>query len=347
MKRLLYSLLILLVLLTAIVLQILHSGGFFRKVAPGFEGNIIQKIKLPGAEDIAISREDHFLIVSSDNRAARRDGQPEQGGLYLVDLREEPLSPKLLTERFEQPFFPHGISLLRLDSGRYQVLAINHVNEKHTIEKFLLSGDELVHEKTLSDESMVSPNDVVATSADTFYFTNDHRHTTGTWRLMEDYLGLRQSNVVYSDGSSYREVAHGIAYANGINYDENRNLLFVASPRDFLVKVYATNPGGELSLIKDIDVGTGVDNIEFDESGTLWIGAHPNLMKFASYASGRSEIAPSEVIQLTYRGTGDYDVNSVFLDDGSIISASTIAVPFNNLVFIGNVMDDELIVWER
>ena len=347
MKRFLRILIILLILLAAFVLQILHSGGFFRKVVPGFEGNIIQKINLPGAEDIAISREDLFLIVSSDDRAARRDGRPAQGGLYLIDLSERPLTPTLISGSFDQPFFPHGISLLRLDSGRYQVLAINHVHGKHTIEKFLLSGNRLVYEKTLTDESMISPNDVVAISNQAFYFTNDHQNTSGFWRFMEDYIGLRRSNVIYSDGSTFREVSKGIAYANGINYDEQRNLLFVASPRDFLVKVYKTEDDGDLSFIEDIAVGTGVDNIEFDDKGNLWIGAHPNLMAFANYASGKTKKAPSEVIQLTYRSTGDYDVNSVFLDDGSIISASTVAVPFRNLVFIGNVMDEELVIWER
>ncbi|WP_421891923.1 hypothetical protein [Marinoscillum sp.] len=348
MKRFLRILLILLILLAAFVLQILHSGGFFRKVVPGFEGNIIQKINLPGAEDIAISREDRFLIVSSDDRASRwGKGKPRQGGLFMIDLSAESFTPKLLTGAFDSPFYPHGISLLRLDSALHQILAINHANGGHTIEVFLLYGDSLVYEKTLADESMISPNDVVAISVNAFYFTNDHRHTSGTWRLMEDYLGLRQSNVVYASGSSYREVDHGIAYANGINYDPTRNLLFVASPRDFLIKVYSVNSQGDLTFIEDIQAGTGVDNIEFDDSGNLWIGAHPNLMKFASYAAGKSEKAPSEVIQVTYRGIGDYEVSSVFLDDGAIISASTVAVPFTNLIFIGNVMDNELVVWKR
>ncbi|MEX1382986.1 hypothetical protein [Lutibacter sp.] len=51
-------------------------------------------------------------------------------------------------------------------------------------------------------------------------------------------MGFSLSNIIYFDGENYREVANGIAYANGINFNAKRNLIFVASPRKFLIKVY-------------------------------------------------------------------------------------------------------------
>ena len=162
--------------------------------------------------------------------------------------------------------------------------------------------------------------------------------------LLEDYAGLPFSNVIYYDGKNYSEVASGISYANGINFDRKRNLLFVASPRKFLVKVYKKNPDGTLEFIENIDCGTGVDNIEFDNEGHLWIGAHPNLLKFAAYGKGKKEYAPSEIIKIDYRNTNDYSVETIFLDDGVNMSASTVAAPFGDLLLTGNVKDDGFLI---
>lgn len=233
--------------------------------------------------------------------------------------------------------------MLKTDST-YKVLAINHTLEEHSIEVFNLSNNKLTYEKTLTDDSMVRPNDVVMIDNERFYFTNDHGYTKGLGMLAEDYLGLAFSNVIYFDGTTYREVASGISYANGINYDAKRNLLFVASPRKFLVKVYKTNTDGSLEFIEDIRCNTGVDNIEFDKDGNLWIGAHPNLLKFASYAKGKEEYSPSEIIKINYRNTNDYSVETIYLEDGKEMSASTVAAPFGDYLLSGNVMDDTFLV---
>ncbi|MEL6560269.1 MAG: hypothetical protein AAFQ94_18920, partial [Bacteroidota bacterium] len=243
-------------------------------------------------------------------------------------------------------FYPHGISLRKKDST-YQILAINHANGRHTIEIFDLNGTTLNHINTFSDPAMIQPNDIIQVGENQFYFTNDHRYTKGFGRFVEDYLGFGYSNVVYFDGENYREVASGIAYANGINYDADRNLLFVASPRGFLVKVYETQKDGSLSFIEDIDCGTGVDNIEYDEEGNLWIGSHPNLLRFSAYAAGKKETSPSEIIKIAYRAKGDYKVEKVYVETGDDMSASTVAATYKNLIFTGNVMDDNFLILER
>jgi arylesterase/paraoxonase len=153
--------------------------------------------------------------------------------------------------------------------------------------------------------------------------------------------------VVHYKNDTYTEVATDIAYANGINYDSGRKLLFVASPRQFLVKVYSRADDGSLSFIEDIDCGTGPDNLEFGADGTVWSGAHPNLLRFAAYAKGDKETAPSEVIQISYRGKGDYKVTSVYVENGERMSGSSVAVPWGNLIFVGNVMDSEFLVLRR
>lgn len=343
MKRLKRILLFILILLIAFVANIFISTGYFRTIENKFDGDIVKKISIPGAEDITVSLSDSFAIVSSTKRGIYPPKEEETGGLYFLDLKDQGFSTTLLTSSFKKPFAPHGITMRQQDS-MYRIMAINHTLKGHSIEVFKLQNKTLTHEESLTNELMISPNDIVMIDDNRFYFTNDHKYEEGLGRLTEDYLGRSLSNVIYFDGTTYHEVANGIAYANGINYDAKRNLLFVASPRKFLVKVYNTKIDGSLEFIENIDCGTGVDNIEFDTEGHLYIGAHPNLLKFASYAKGKVEHSPSEIIKIDYRNTNDYSVESIYLDNGKNMSASTVAAPFGDLLLTGNVMDDFFLV---
>lgn len=340
-KRILFAVLILLVLYVA---NIFISTGSFRTIENKFDGNILKEIKLPGAEDISIV--DDFAIISSTARNKFPNTKQEIGGLYLLDLKSTEYKPIHLTKNFAKPFAPHGISIYKQDNI-YTIAAINHTKEGEFIEIFQLINKELTHLKTLQNELIFSPNDIVLLDENKFYFTNDHKYKDGFPRLAEDYLGLAVSSVVYFDGKNYKQVADGIAYANGINLDKKRNLLFVASPRGFLIKVYKKNTDNSITFIEDIDCKTGVDNIEFDAKGNLWIGAHPNLMHFASYAKGDEEISPSEIIKINYKEKGTYIIEQVYMEDGSKMSASTVAATFENLILLGNVMDDKLLILKR
>ena len=347
MKKIILSIVLLLVAINAYVFYIFSSSGFFREIENSFSGSIDRSISLPGVEDMQISYDDGFMLLSSDDRASRRDDKEKQGHLYYMDLTNTSFEPIQLTTDLKIPFFPHGISMIRTAPQTYKVYAINHVNDIHSIEVFELHQGSLVHLQTLKDPSMVSPNDIVAIDEDRFYFTNDHGFTKGLGKLAEEYLGLAVSNVVYFDGNAYREVADGIAYANGLNIDPKRDLLFVASPRGFMVKVYQRQENGELDFIENIDCGTGVDNIELAPDGKIWIGCHPSLLAFTAYASGNKPISPSEIITIEYRGTGDYSKEINFLDNGKKMSASTVAVEYNDYIFVGNVMDDHFLVLKK
>lgn len=343
MKIIKRVLLVLIVFLILFVANIFISTGYFRTIENKFNGDIVKQVELPGAEDITVSLTDSFAIISSTKRDVYPPTEVEVGGLYFMNLKSDSFNPIHLTSSFTKPFAPHGISMIKTDST-YKVMAVNHSLGKHSIEVFNLKNSMLTFEKTLTDDSMIKPNDIVMVDSERFYFTNDHRYTQGLGMLAEDYLGFALSNVIYFDGENFREVASGISYANGVNYDKKRNLLFVASPRKFLIKVYKTNEDGSLDFIENIDCGTGVDNIEFDTDGHLWIGAHPNLLTFISYAKGKENYSPSEIIKINYKGKNDYSVETIYLEDGKTMSASTVAAPFGNLLLTGNVMDDSFLI---
>ncbi len=332
--------------LLVFILNIFISTGFFRTIENKFDGKVIKSIKLPGAEDIVISNIDSFAIISSTSGRTLPRTKKQVGGLYFLDLKNNNYTPIHLTANFKKPFAPHGISMVKTDST-YTILAVNHANNSHSIEIFELYDKILTHKKTLTDVSMISPNDVVMLDKNRFYFTNDHKYTEGVMQLLENYAGLSVSNVIYFDGKNYSEVANGIAYANGINIDVKRNLLFVASPRKFLVKVYKIYENNSLEFIENIDCKTGVDNIEFDTEGNLWIGSHPNLLHFAAYAKGDKQTSPSEIIKINYKSKGDYTIEKIYLNDGTTMSASTVAATFGNLILVGNVMDKHFLILKR
>ncbi len=346
MKNLKKTLFLFFGIIIAFVIYTFVSTGYFRTIENTFDGTIVRKIILAGAEDITVSIEDDFALISATARKKLPTRDAEFGDLYFLDLKTGTHEIKKLTTDFNKSFAPHGISMFKLDST-YKIMAVNHTTKGHSIEVFRLFGESLTFEKTLTDESMKSPNDVVMIDENRFYFTNDHKYTKGFGRLMEDYGGLSISNIMYFDGNKYIEVANGIAYANGINYDAKRKLLFVASPRNFLIKVYERNDDGSLRFIEDIACGTGVDNIEFDTDGNLWVGAHPNLLRFAAYAKGKKEISPSEIIKINYKGKHDYMIEKVYINEGAEMSASTVAAPYKNLILTGNVMDTHFLILKQ
>ncbi len=346
MKLLKKIVLVLLLLVLAFIANIFISTGYFRTIEPKFEGTILHKIALQGAEDITISVKDSFAIISATARKSVPKTEEEYGGLYYLNLKDTNYTPLHLTSGFKKSFAPHGISMFAVDSS-YTIMAVNHTPTGHTIEVFKLTKQQLVHQKTITHPSLVSPNDIVLIDQNRFYVTNDHKYVKGLGRLAEDYGGFSFSTILYFDGDNFTEVAKGIGYANGINFDAKRNLVFVASPRKFLVKVYSRNKDGSLHFIENIDCNTGVDNIEFDTEGALWIGAHPNLLRFASYAKGNNKTTPSEIIKINYKAKGDYSIEQIYMEDGSTMSGSTVAAPFGDLILTGNVMATTFLILQR
>jgi len=339
--------LLLFLALIALVLNILFSTGTFRSIENQFDGKTLAKIQIPGVEDITVDEESHFAVFISYDRAADRDKKPFKTGIYSMDLQTKDFTPKLISGDFKKPLLPHGISLIKLDSTRHQLLVVNHA-EGEFIEVFdLYNRDSLVHRKTLSDPLIYSPNDIIAINEKEFYFTNDKYSKNKLGVLTENYLGLKWSETVYFDGENYRVVANNSSYANGINYDKKRNLVYLAGVRDFSIKVYQRQENGDLTFIEEIDCGTGVDNIELDSEGNVWIGCHPNMLAADAFMKGKSDKSPSEIIKITYRKKGDYDVETVYLNDGTEMSVSTVAAIYKDLLLVGNVCDEHFLILEQ
>lgn len=235
----------------------------------------------------------------------------------------------------------------RADSGRIYLFAVNHHSDKtHAIERFEYKAEQLIHLESISDmDKMTSPNDLVATGARSFYVTNDHYYSKeGLSRTLEDYLQRAISFVNYYDGRTFTTVVSGIAYANGIQANADRTELYVASTTGRKILIYEPNrTSGALKLKQEIIAETGVDNIETDGDGNLWIGCHPQLLKFVAHAANASNYSPSQIIRLKKNHKGDFIQQEVFLNDGATYSGSTTGVPFKNMLYIGSVFEPALL----
>ena len=325
----------------------MSTTGFFRTIEDVRQYEMHKEIVLWGAEDITVSQTDSFAIISSTKRNSYPPEDVERGDLYFMDLKNEEFEVRKLTGDIDRYFAPHGISIFKTSDSTHQVAAINHTDTGYAIELFQLQNGQLTFEKTLTDEFMMSPNDLVLVGENQFYFTNDHRSTAGFGKFQEEYFGFRKTNVVYFDGMTYKEVAGGIAYANGINIDVERKLLFIASPRDFIVKVYNLLDNGDLYFICDVDCESGVDNIEMDQTGNLWIGSHPSLLHFNFYNKNLTDKAPSEILKIKFESADNYIVEKVYVEDGSAMSGSSVTVPFGNYLLAGNVQDDHFLILKK
>jgi len=351
MKILKITIIIVSLVLLYVVFGILVPAGMFKTITPHFEGNI-QKLELPiaGPEDITIDTQHALAFISVDDRRVNNKNSASiEGAILLTNLSDSIPTLKNITPSNLQDFHPHGISLWTEPDGSQFLFVVNHRQKswEQAIERFAWRNDSLIHLESIIDANlMTSPNDVTAVGERSFYVTNDHAYSQrGINRTLEDYLQRAISYVNYYDGESFRKVATGIAYANGINRSVDLRQLYVAACTGRKVLIYNRNPtNGELTLEQTIDVNTGVDNIELDENGLLWIGSHPQLLKFVAHAADPGKFSPSQVIKLSKDKDGKYQMEEIFLNDGSFYSGSTVAAVYKDKILIGSVFEKSFLI---
>jgi arylesterase/paraoxonase len=343
-KRIGIAVLFLVILVAGWVVHLYWVAGQFKTIEPHFSGKCKAVAGVAGPEDITIHPKTGVAFVSGCDRRAIQEGGAGGGAIFAYDLNAVTSEPVNLTPDADRDFRPHGISLFVGESGDDVLFVINHQGGEHRIDVFDLKQEGLIHRETLTSPMLVSPNDIVAVGPDRFYVTNDHRYPSGWKCTMEDYLRLRLSNVVFYDGSEFVQAASGIGYANGINVSPDGRTLYVCSITEGGLYVYNRDPvSGRLEHRAEMDLDTGVDNVEVDAEGDLWIGAHPQLLTTMKHFKNRWALSPSQVIRLTPRAGGGYDVEEVYLDTGEEISASSVAAVRGNRLLIGAILESKFL----
>lgn len=327
------------------LVNLFHTAGEFKTLKPHFAGEFRQVSSIIGAEDMALEHRTGLVFISSDDRRSVMEGNPKQGAIFLLNLNSPSHRLFNLTRDFGNEFHPHGISLVTNAIGRKRLFVVNHRHDGQFIEVFDYENDLLQHVRSISGALLNSPNDVVGVDFERFYVTNDHGNRSAFGRKLEDYLRLSRANVLFYDGQNFSVAAGGIKYANGINVSRDGQYIYVAATTDGKILVYSREEGsGSLMFRYDIDLHSGVDNIDVDPQGNLWVAAHPKLLTFVAHSKNPKLLSPSQVFHIVFTGVSSYEVNEVLLDDGSHLSGSSVAVKHKNNLFVGSVFDDHVLV---
>ncbi|CAD7839316.1 MAG: hypothetical protein [Olavius algarvensis Delta 4 endosymbiont] len=344
MKRLLYVVLVLVLVIAGWVGHLLWSAGHFKTIEPHFAGSCLVVSGVTGAEDITIHPRTGMAYISACDRRALRTGQNGRGGIFAYDLTAPQPVPVKLTSGPGPDFQPHGISLYIDAEGRDALFVINHSGGTHKVEIYDVKPDGLVHRRTVKDPVLVSPNDIVAVGRESFYATNDHRFTSGLLKIVEDYLKLPLANVVFFNGRDFQVAADGIGYANGINISPDGRKLYVAATTQQTLKIFNRDlKSGKLTLAQSIRFDTGLDNIEIDSTGALWIGAHPQLLKFVAHSKDASKRSPSQILRVTLSPNGEPRTDEVYLTKGAALSGASVGAVYGDRLLIGSVFEPKVL----
>lgn len=327
--------------------------------------------RVVGAEDIAIDHATGIAYIAAyDRRAvAAEQGQGQVrtgGGIYALALADLPdghaadvtdLTAELGRSR---DFRPHGIDLYRSPDGSTTLFAVNRafadgahgVESDVAIEVFDLTPAGLSHRGdagTLRDPLLCSPNDIAAAGPDSFYVTNDRGACSGFGRMVEDVAALDRGYVLHFDGATFRRVADGIAFANGIALrpagDDTGAQLLVAATRGPSLEIFDLDGGFRVDAEATlrIDLPAAPDNLSWGPDGALYAGAHPNLLTYAAFRGewlGR-RTAPSRVLRIDPQSRS---VTEIYADDGRQISGVTVAAAHGGMLLLGSAYDAHVVV---
>lgn len=322
------------------------DAGALKDIEPHYHGTCDIVGGVVGAEDITIDPDSGFAYISShDRRKWSREGSAEgQIFHYRPGSLAEPLP---MPHDLKAPFHPHGIALWRDETGPDRLFVVNHpdvadgplkdVLVSSQVEIFDIQAGNLKHVRTVKTDASYSLNDVVATGPDSFYASIDKGSETKFGRMIEGYGRLSRGGIAYGDKTGMRKVKGGLVYPNGIQWD-GLHLMVAETTGERLL---AFKPGLEptdLDLVAQTDIDSGLDNLEWDTNGDLWIGSHPRAIDFPGHAADAANRSPSQVLKVTFDGE-KFDVIEVYLNDGNPISGSSVAAPFGDRLLIGSVFE--------
>jgi len=335
-----------LIIIFSFIIKTISDAGEFKTIEPHFSGDCIAVEGVVGAEDITFLK-DGTALISSDDRRNKVSGLNVQGTIYRY--RPNDSNDKLfnLMPKLDIGFHPHGISTYEDTDGKIYLAVVNHHSSGlfsalggHSVEIFIYNSDSLSHVKSISHPLMISPNDIVLINKDQFYVTNDHGTSSKRKQTLEEYLQLKRCDALFYDGNDFRVVASGLGFANGININDDGSLLYIAETLGKRLSIFSRDINtNSLDFIEAIDFNSGIDNIEIDSDGNLWIGSHPKVITFSRHMKDSTILSPSQVYKLSFEKENNHKIEEVYLNLGEELSGSTVAAVYDSTILIGSVFE--------
>jgi len=306
------------------------------------------EIDIGSAEDIEIDKESGDVFLSVLDRRGIVSGEPVRGDIFSFNMNDSRMSVMSVLERIPDVFRPHGISIYRDQNGNQSLLVINHSPiDGESIEVFTRhSGDVLFsHSDTLTDQSLIEPNDIVAIGPRQFYVANDSGATNGIGRAAEMLLAFGMSPLVYFDGVKFHVPVDDLKSSGGINANLKRRELYVGETIGKRIRIYDISATGALGRLKDvIALDGGPDNISIDEDGSLWVANHINTLALVKHFGDESQLAPTQVQKVAFNETRAESPVTFFENEGEKISAGSVGAVYLNKLAIGSITENKILL---
>lgn len=253
-------------------------------------------------------------------------------------------------KNFAFEFVPHGLGIKQLDDSNYLVFVINHRKDADYVEMFTWdrsSGDGLVmtHYNQVSAEQLGiwgNLNDVAVVSKDSFYVTNDKFVGSVIGRISH-YTGLPVCKFVFWSNGKAVDISKGYIEPNGVGISPKGDRVFMTDPMSNTFYEFGGDvEKGKVTLVNQVPVNTGCDNIEVISDNEVLLGSHPVLYDLFIYFKDPEKLkSPSQIKRLTRKSRKDeWEVSDLFMDDGSLLSGSSVGVfGKDKRLYIGSVID--------
>ena len=209
---------------------------------------------------------------------------------------------------------------------------------------FLKKGNLLIHYDAVSVDQLGivgSINDIAITSRDSFYVTNDKFWVSWFGRIGH-FTGLPLNKLVYYNKGKAMDVSRGYIEPNGIALSPSGERLFFTDTMSNTFYEFKVSPTtGELDLLTSKGLNTGSDNIEVISENEILIGCHYRLHElFPYFFDIENSKSASHVIRLWRSDvTSEWNQQDLFMDDGSLISGSSVAVYGAQYLYICTVVE--------
>lgn len=147
-------------------------------------------------------------------------------------------------------------------------------------------------------------------------------------------------------------VASNLIYPNGIYSHLDKIYLATSTNREF--KFFERKDNDGLRLLETVEAGVVLDNVGIDKkTGAVYLAGHPHSFKLLDHFKDKSKSSPSKVVKLT-NNTSDgifygrkYQVETVWADNGDLLSGSTIATVVDGKTFISGIFTKGVLVCNK
>ena len=332
------------VILVVVVLVATASWVYFGVLGPideHFDGECSELPLAGSGEDIFVDRERGFAYISVLDRGGVARGEKiDDGAILRINLADASPSPVNALMTQPEEFRPHGMSLHIDEAGQRHLFVINHPEnrgvEPELVEHYLEASPGMYqHVETFESTLVTRPNDLVGVGPAQLYVAQD----TGQSSDAPEFTQL-----VYFDRGEARVVAENIRSGGGINVSAAGNTIFVAETSADAIRVFQRNPeDGSLTETGNFPLGGSPDNVDVAEDGSLWVGVHSNLPALILHFIIGTD-APSQILRVN---PANSNVEEIYLNAGSEISAGSVGVSHEDLLLIGSITDKKILICRR